>query len=122
MPLYHLLYTGNMKFGKLNFSSSLQQPDLLAVPTAEFIKIHDLGDKILVAAIDSSLADTAAFCQAYDIGLEVSANCVIVEAKRGDRSWYAACIILATTQRRHPQTARRPQGFLCTNGQRHQPK
>ena len=27
-----------------------------------------------------------------------SANCVIVEAKRADKTWYAACVILATNR------------------------
>src|SRR5690348_16358201 len=93
-------YNGDqtVTFGNLDFNNSLTQTNLLAAPTTDFIKAHDLGDKVLVAAIDSNLADTAAFCQAYDIGLEVSANCVIVEAKRSDKTWYAACVILATTK------------------------
>ena len=53
---------------------------------------------ILVSEIDGTLADTAAFCEHYDIGPDVSANCVIVEAKRADKVWYAACTILATTK------------------------
>jgi prolyl-tRNA editing enzyme YbaK/EbsC (Cys-tRNA(Pro) deacylase) len=53
---------------------------------------------ILVSCIDPSLADTAAFCEHYGIGMDVSANCVIVEAKRADKVWYAACIVLATTR------------------------
>jgi len=87
-----------MIFGKLDFTPSLTQPELLAIPTANFIKGHDLGNAIAVAKIDASLADTAAFCEEYDISMEVSANCVIVEAKRGDKVWYAACVILATTK------------------------
>ena len=39
--------------------------------------------------MDPALADTAAICEHYGIGLEAGANCVIVEAKRGDSSWYA---------------------------------
>ncbi|GFG50197.1 YbaK/EbsC family protein [Mycolicibacterium agri] len=46
----------------------------------------------------SGSADTAAFCEHYDIGLDVSANCVVAEAKRADRVWYAACMVLATTR------------------------
>lgn len=36
-----------------------------------------------VAAIDPQLADTAAFCAAYDVALESSANCVVVAGRRG---------------------------------------
>jgi prolyl-tRNA editing enzyme YbaK/EbsC (Cys-tRNA(Pro) deacylase) len=88
----------SMKFGKLDFVPSLSQPELLAKPTENLIRQQALGDEVLVAAIDDSLADTAAFCEAYDIGLDVSANCVIVEAKRADKIWYAACVILATSK------------------------
>ena len=49
-------------------------------------------------AIDAGLADTAAFCAAYGIGLDVSANCVIVAGRRGETTRYAACMILATTR------------------------
>ncbi|HET7667571.1 MAG TPA: YbaK/EbsC family protein, partial [Mycobacterium sp.] len=51
-----------------------------------------------VSEIDPDLADTAAFCERYDIGLDVSANCVVVEARRADRTWFAACVVLATTR------------------------
>jgi prolyl-tRNA editing enzyme YbaK/EbsC (Cys-tRNA(Pro) deacylase) len=30
--------------------------------------------------------------------LDISANCVVVEARRADRVWYAACVVLATTR------------------------
>ncbi|MBW3619071.1 MAG: hypothetical protein KY461_02395 [Actinobacteria bacterium] len=47
--------------------------------------------------IDPALADTAAFCAAYDVALEDSANCIIV-ASRDDPPTYAACLVLATTK------------------------
>lgn len=83
-----------MKLGKLTFSPTSDHPELLAPATED--RASELGESLWVTAIDATLADTAAFCEAYDIGLDVSANCVVVEAKRGDRVWYAACIILAT--------------------------
>ncbi|WP_329521356.1 YbaK/EbsC family protein [Spirillospora sp. NBC_01491] len=49
-----------------------------------------------VAEIDPELADTAEFCARYAVPLEISANCVIVAAKRGGEVFYAACMILAT--------------------------
>lgn len=49
-----------------------------------------------VAAIDPTLADTAAFCAAYDVAPQHSANCVVVEGRRGERTTYAAVLILAT--------------------------
>lgn len=49
-----------------------------------------------VARIDPALADTAAFCAAYDVAPESSANCVVVAGRRGDRTTYAAVLVLAT--------------------------
>lgn len=83
-----------MKFGELNFVDVSQHPDLVAASTNEAIKQYNLPN-VLVSEIDAKLADTAAFCEAYDIGMDVSANCVVVEAKRADKTWYAACLLLA---------------------------
>lgn len=49
-----------------------------------------------VASIEVTLADTAAFCTAYDVAPESSANCVIVAGRRGDVTTYAAVMVLAT--------------------------
>jgi len=51
-----------------------------------------------VAEIDPELADTQAFCERYGVRMDRSANCVIVAARREGRSWFAACLILATTR------------------------
>ena len=84
-----------MSLGTLDLQPALDHPDLLARPVATAV----LGlAGVLVAPIDPELADTAAFCEKYDVGLEVSANCVIVAGKRGDAVTYAACILLATTR------------------------
>ena len=48
---------------------------------------------MLVAAIDPSLADTAAFCERYEVAMADGANCVIVQARRGERTWFAACLV-----------------------------
>ena len=86
-----------MKFGKLDFEDVKQHSNLVAAPTDAAIKQYNLPN-VLVAEIDAELADTATFCEAYDIGMDVSANCVVVEAKRADKTWYAACLILATNR------------------------
>ena len=65
-------------------------------------------DDVLVAPIDADLADTAAFCAAYEVGLDVSANCVVVAGKREGVVRYAACIVLATTRADVNGVARRP--------------
>ncbi|MEO5919644.1 MAG: YbaK/EbsC family protein [Pseudolysinimonas sp.] len=84
--------------GSLALVPALDHPDLLAPPVAAALAAWDHAGEVQVAPIDAGLADTAAFCEAYDIGLDVSANCVIVVGRRGDTTRYAACMILATTR------------------------
>jgi prolyl-tRNA editing enzyme YbaK/EbsC (Cys-tRNA(Pro) deacylase) len=86
-----------MKFGSLQFDPVESRPELVTESMLAAIQNLDLQG-VLVSGIDESLADTVAFCEHYEVGLEVSANCVIVEAKRADKVWYAACMVLATTK------------------------
>jgi prolyl-tRNA editing enzyme YbaK/EbsC (Cys-tRNA(Pro) deacylase) len=83
----------NVELGKLSFVPASEAPELIAAPIRPYLQ-----DGLWVSAIEPDLADTAAFCEHYDIGLDVSANCVVVEARRADRVWYAACVVLATTR------------------------
>ena len=64
----------------------------------DFLAGWEHADKVTVAEIDPASADTASFCAKYDVGLDVSANCVVVEGRRGDESRLAACLVLATTR------------------------
>jgi prolyl-tRNA editing enzyme YbaK/EbsC (Cys-tRNA(Pro) deacylase) len=84
-----------MKLGNLNFEPIEDNLDLVGEPTKKTIKTNDL-QSVLVSEIDPEVSDTAAFCEKYDIGMDVSVNCVIVEARRGERTWYAACLVPAT--------------------------
>jgi prolyl-tRNA editing enzyme YbaK/EbsC (Cys-tRNA(Pro) deacylase) len=89
--------------GSLELEPAVSRLDLLAKPVAAALEVWPVdapidGDQVLVAPIDSSLADTAAFCEAYGVTLEESANCVIVAGRRGDATRYAACVVLATTR------------------------
>jgi prolyl-tRNA editing enzyme YbaK/EbsC (Cys-tRNA(Pro) deacylase) len=79
---------------RLELVPAADHPELLAAPVFAALPVGD----VRVAPIDPTLADTAAFCEAYDVGLDVSANCVIVAGSRGDVTRYAACIVLATTR------------------------
>jgi prolyl-tRNA editing enzyme YbaK/EbsC (Cys-tRNA(Pro) deacylase) len=81
-----------MRFGTLDFTAALDSPALLAAPTAAAIETADAAD-VLVSAIDPGLADTAAFCEHYEISMADGANCVVVQARRGERTWYAACLV-----------------------------
>lgn len=50
-----------------------------------------------IMACDPDLADTAAFCEAYGVPLERSANAILV-ASRKPEGHNAVCVVLATTR------------------------
>lgn len=81
--------------GNLEWVPALSRADLLARPVARALSSLDA---VRVAEIDPALADTAAFCERYDIPSEQSANCVVVAARRGSQTRLAACVVLATTR------------------------
>ncbi|MCU1589989.1 MAG: YbaK/prolyl-tRNA synthetase associated region [Frankiales bacterium] len=83
---------------RLDLVPALLRPDLLAEPVFAALQFWSRAADVQVSAIDPDLADTAAFCAAYGIGFEQSANCVVVAAKRGGEVRYAACMVLATTR------------------------
>lgn len=76
-------------------------PELVAKPVAaalaEWTDSKEV-ESVLVVDTDPEKADTAVFCEAYDVDPENSANCVVVAAKRGQEVTLAACVVLATTR------------------------
>lgn len=74
----------------------LSRLDLLAEPVAAAVQALPDPERLAVAEIDPSLADTAEFCAHYGSPLEASANCVVVAGKRGGELRYAACMVMAT--------------------------
>ncbi|MBY8873537.1 YbaK/EbsC family protein [Micromonospora sp. PLK6-60] len=89
--------------GTLKTEPARTRLDLLAPPVAAAIEQWPAEapvdvDEVLVAPIDAELADTAAFCAAYEVEMAESANCVVVAGKRGGEVRYAACLVLATTR------------------------
>lgn len=85
-----------MSLGTLNWTRALDHPDLLAPAVTAFLADWSGAGEVRVAPIDPALADTAAFCERYAVPLEASANCVIVEGRRGEVTRRAACMVLAT--------------------------
>lgn len=79
--------------GTLDWRPLTDHLDLVAAPVAAVA--HQAPDA-RVAAIDGTLADTAAFCDAYEVAPGHSANCVIVIGRRGEVTKYAAVMVLAT--------------------------
>jgi prolyl-tRNA editing enzyme YbaK/EbsC (Cys-tRNA(Pro) deacylase) len=89
--------------GTLATAVATERPDLLAEPVRTALRVWPEGapvgaDQVLVAEINPELADTAAFCAAYGVALDESANCVVVAGKREGSVRYAACLVLATTR------------------------
>ena len=81
--------------GSLDLAPADARLELLATPVAKAIgSISDAQ----VAPIDPDLADTAALCEAYDVSLDASANCVVVTGRRAGVERQAACVVLATTR------------------------
>ena len=79
--------------GNLTWEPADRHTDLLAAPVAAAVASTPSAR---VAPIDAELADTAAFCAAYDVAMESSANCVVVAGKRGGEVRYAAVMVLAS--------------------------
>ncbi|HUC58490.1 MAG TPA: YbaK/EbsC family protein [Streptosporangiaceae bacterium] len=96
--------------GKLDFEPTPGFTGLLAAPVAAVLGSGDWPfgpDAVGVAEIDPELADTAAFCERYDVKPEVSANCVVISGKREGEARFAACVVLATTRADVNNVARR---------------
>jgi prolyl-tRNA editing enzyme YbaK/EbsC (Cys-tRNA(Pro) deacylase) len=91
--------------GNLDWQPAAEHPELLAPPVAAAITASALDCR--VAPIDPDLADTAAFCAAYAVPLEVSANCVVVAGRRGEVATMAACVVLATDRADINKTVRK---------------
>jgi prolyl-tRNA editing enzyme YbaK/EbsC (Cys-tRNA(Pro) deacylase) len=93
--------TMDPRMGSLNVVPALDRPDLLATPVAAAlaewknpVPVTEIG----VAEIDPELADTAAFCERYEVAPGESANCVVLVGRRGGETKLAACVVLATTR------------------------
>jgi prolyl-tRNA editing enzyme YbaK/EbsC (Cys-tRNA(Pro) deacylase) len=91
--------------GTLDWRPAAEHPELLAPPVAAAIAAASLDCR--VAPIDPDLADTAAFCAAYAVPLDASANCVVVAGRRGEVSTMAACMVLATDRADINKTVRK---------------
>ena len=79
--------------GTLSWEPASRHTEFLAAPVATALATMTSA---LVAPIDPTLADTAAFCEAYDSDPAHSANCVVVAGKRAGEVRRAAVMVLAT--------------------------
>lgn len=90
-----------MRIGRLEAAPALDRPDLLARAVIAALTALDgklPAEAVGVVEIDPEVADTAAFCERYGVGLDESANCVVVAGRRDGETRFAACVVLATTR------------------------
>ncbi len=86
--------------GDLTWLPALDHPELLARAThaalVDWAATEPLAsESIAVAAIDATLADTAAFVAAYHVPMTASVNCVVIQGRRGETERIAAAAIRA---------------------------
>lgn len=88
----------DIHLGTLEIVSASEHPELLAKRVADALLVLPQADEVGVAEIDPNISDTAAFCEHYQVGTDQAANCVVLEAKRANRTWFAACVVLGSTR------------------------
>jgi prolyl-tRNA editing enzyme YbaK/EbsC (Cys-tRNA(Pro) deacylase) len=91
--------------GKLDWQDV--RPSLVAAPVWAALTGWPDAQRVHAAEIDPDVADTAAFCERYDVLMDDSANCVVIAGSRGESVSYAACVVLATTRADVNGTVRR---------------
>ncbi|GAA4734312.1 YbaK/EbsC family protein [Nocardioides endophyticus] len=84
--------------GRLESVPALDRPDLLADPVAEALRGWAHAAEVGVVEIDPAIADTAAMSEAYELGLDTGANCVVVGGRRDGEERVAACLVRADTR------------------------
>jgi prolyl-tRNA editing enzyme YbaK/EbsC (Cys-tRNA(Pro) deacylase) len=97
----------NIQLGNFAFLPAKEYPELLSGSVYTAIQAMPNGGDAGVVEIDPDLSDTALFCEQYGVTADQAANCVVLEAKRADKSWFAACVILGSTRADVNGSARR---------------
>jgi prolyl-tRNA editing enzyme YbaK/EbsC (Cys-tRNA(Pro) deacylase) len=88
----------DIHLGTLKIVPANEHLALVAKGVASMLSSMPDANEIGVAEIDPNLSDTAAFCEHYHVEINQAANCVVLEAKRAERTWFAACVILGSTR------------------------
>lgn len=84
----------SLKVGKLTFESAKDNLHLLAKPVQDKLESIELK----VTKIDPEFSDTTAFCEKYQISPNQAANCLVVEAVRGNDIKYVTCLVPGNTR------------------------
>lgn len=97
-------------FEKLELEPAIQRPEL--VPECVMTLLQNWRgttpvERVLVAPIDPEFSDSAQFCERYSVPPELGANCVVVEAVRGENRILAACLVPIHTRADLNKTAKK---------------
>ncbi|WP_140007679.1 YbaK/EbsC family protein [Nocardioides plantarum] len=84
--------------GRITTVPALDRTDLLAPPVAAVLAGWEHAAEVGVVEIDPAVADTAAMAEAYEIGMDTGANCVVVAGRRDGQERVAACLVRADTR------------------------
>ena len=84
--------------GTLVSLPATEHPDLMASPVATALAGWEHAGEVAVVEIDPEVADTAAMSAAYELPMELGANCVVVGGARGGEDRVAACMVRADTR------------------------
>jgi len=84
--------------GRLASLPARDHPELLAPSVAAALDAWAHAGEVAVVEIDPAVADTAAMSEAYDLGMDTGANCVVVAGKRDGEERVAACLVRADTR------------------------
>jgi prolyl-tRNA editing enzyme YbaK/EbsC (Cys-tRNA(Pro) deacylase) len=84
--------------GRIETVPALDRPDLLAPPVLAVLESWPHADSVGVVEIDPAIADTAAMSEAYGLGMDTGANCVVVAGRRDGAERVAACLVRADTR------------------------
>ena len=90
--------TSTPSLGRITTVPALERPDLLAAPVRAALEARPHADRVGVVEIDPAVADTAAMAEAYGLGMDTGANCVVVGGRRDGVERVAACLVRADTR------------------------
>lgn len=84
--------------GTLTSLPATDHPELVAPAVTTALAGWEHAGEVAVVEIDPEMADTAAMSAAYDLPMEVGANCVVVGGARAGEDRVAACLVRADTR------------------------
>ena len=85
-----------MNIGTLAFRPIEVNDSLVASTVSLGVFDNAIADDVFVAAVDPEFSDTSVFCEHYRVEPGAATNCLVVEARRGEKIWYSVCLILAS--------------------------